>query len=46
MTAPQPREQRVLKLFILLMMPVMTLAGFGGFANWGRLRFQFDVGRQ
>jgi len=34
MPAPKPREQRVLKLFILLMMPVMTLAGFGGFASF------------
>jgi len=29
----RPREQRGLKLFILLMLPVMTLAGFSGFAS-------------
>jgi len=29
----RPREQRGLKLLILLMLPVMTLAGFGGFAS-------------
>jgi len=28
------REQRGLKLVILLMLPVMTLAGFGGFASF------------
>ncbi len=33
MTPEKPREERVLKLFILLMLPLMTLAGFGGFAS-------------
>lgn len=33
MTPEKPRAQRALKLFILLMLPVMTLAGFGGFAS-------------
>ena len=28
-----PRPQRLLKLFIRLMLPVVTLAGFGGFAS-------------
>jgi hypothetical protein len=32
MTA-QPRKQRVLKFFIAMMLPVTTLAGFGGFAS-------------
>ena len=33
MELAQPRQQRVLKLFILLMLPVVTLAGFSGFAS-------------
>ncbi len=34
MPESKPREQGALKLFILLMLPVMTLAGFGGFASF------------
>jgi hypothetical protein len=33
MPEAKQREQKVLKLFILLMLPVVTLAGFGGFAS-------------
>jgi hypothetical protein len=37
MEAAAPRPQRLLKLFIRLMLPVVTLAGFGGLASIGML---------